>query len=218
VKPTLAEPAHGPLCGRISLLPELQPPNSNQRPHRPIASSVLSPCRHVSRCITHRAAALDVRCPPRGHPQCLLDLRSRRRRKGEGRPGPVQGIRRTHPRYLFCWICYLQGRICCLRYLEHIGQRWRTYGQTGWQDTMFVHHPSDSGTRNWRSTVAIERRHRFRDAIYQRLTSDVYSYDPPYDLLLQGCFRDEQDCHQGEANEPSVSLPKRLLSMGTQWS
>jgi hypothetical protein len=67
---------------------------------------------NVSRCITRRVAAIDVRRPSRGPSQCLDDIRGRRRGKGQGCTGFIQGIRRSHQGHELCELSRVQGRRC----------------------------------------------------------------------------------------------------------
>ena len=88
-------------------LPTSSPRPHPSPPHRQFAPGTL---HNVSRRLPPSAAALDLRRPPRGHPQCLDHLRSCRRREGEGFRGFVQGVRGPHPRHLFRERCCEQGR------------------------------------------------------------------------------------------------------------
>jgi hypothetical protein len=69
---------------------------SRPRRHHREPSPLRDRLHNVSRCITRRAAAVDVRRPPRGRPQCLDHVRGRRCGKGQGGTGIIQGIRRPH--------------------------------------------------------------------------------------------------------------------------
>lgn len=65
---------------------------------------------NVSRCITRRVAAIDLCRPSRGPPQCLDHIRGRGRRKGQGRPGRIQGIRGTLQGAELCELCRLKSQ------------------------------------------------------------------------------------------------------------
>jgi hypothetical protein len=85
--------------GKIVTLPELNVPTTRHHDTDAITASHLHSrdrLHNVIRCITRRAAAVDVCRPPRGRPQCLDHVRGRRCGKGQGGTGVIQGIRRTH--------------------------------------------------------------------------------------------------------------------------
>jgi hypothetical protein len=75
---------------------------SRHRPHHRETSHSRDRLHNVSRCITRRAAAVDVRRASRGRPQCLDHVRGRRSRKGQGRTGVIQGIGGTHQGFELC--------------------------------------------------------------------------------------------------------------------
>ena len=92
-----------------------------QRRHRPIAAShlhSLNSHHHVSRCITRRPAAIGVHPPPRGHAQCLDNVRSRRRCKGQSCGGILESIRRPHQGHQLGQLGCITRRLGC----EQCGQ------------------------------------------------------------------------------------------------
>lgn len=105
-----------------NLRPSSQPPVPRPHPSPPHRQSAPGTSHNVSRSIPPSAAALDFRRPPRGHPQCLVHVRSCRRCQGEGFRDLVQGIRGPHPRHLVRKRCGEQGR---QRRHERCEQGWR---------------------------------------------------------------------------------------------
>lgn len=130
---------------------------ASRHPPSTAPPSPFTPSRHnVSRSITRCAAALDIRGPPHRHPQCLFDLRSRRRREGEGFSSSVQGIRRPQPCELIRWICALQGRVDGLRSCQLPGFGWWTHREVDRPHTMLVYyHRGDSSQLALQAAIGI---------------------------------------------------------------
>lgn len=128
---------------RREALPNLSTSSASWR-HSTHRQSPLIPHQDVSRCITRRSAALDIRRPPRWHPQCLFDCRSCRRRQGNSCPGIVQGIRGPDQSHQ---LSKLGGIECWIRRQQCRKRHDRKGGRTGWQSPRSVAPDEDQGQR-----------------------------------------------------------------------